>query len=429
MNTVNVEARFADDSLIVDIDDIPQHVVYRSSAMLPLTALAAHPELMELFEFMLTLYAADRLVRRPERRWQRSFQITFPVRRLEAWAAAREAVEDLIWRCTGDLVRVRPVARPNEWMHCDSRPLHFELHHPRSTSIFLLSDGLDSLCGACSAVSEPGDNAAFLSVVTNSRRVSRIGKIREALCRRFEEKASFHRVSLNLVQAPQEQERTQRSRTMLAVTAGLTVAAAYDSKRLVVSENGIGILNLPLTALQSRHESSQVLHPGNLERWQEVSSALVSGAGLDFPNRFRTKAQMLRRLPDWAVPLIHLTSSCDAPQRMDQSADCGVCNSCAYRRLSLSVAGLSASDRRYTAYPPRGGNFEPASLFEYQASLLKGALNGNDVWRALGQAQPTLQESLNGIERERDHLIASTLELLRTHVREVQMMRWLAHAV
>jgi hypothetical protein len=39
-----------------------------------------------------------------------------------------------------------------------------------------------------------------------------------------------------------------------------------------------------------------------------------------------------------------------------------------------------------------------------------------------------LRDSVNGIGRERDHIIAATIELLRTHVAEVDAVKELAHA-
>jgi hypothetical protein len=75
----------------------------------------------------------------------------------------------------------------------------------------------------------------------------------------------------------------------------------------------MGILNLPISSLQTRHESSQVLFPANVALWKVMSSEFIGGAGLDCPNCFRTKAEMLGNLPAEAWKLICETSTCDAP--------------------------------------------------------------------------------------------------------------------
>jgi len=432
VKTTHVAARFVDGKLVVDVAGVedPQPVCYRTNAMLPLSRLARSPHLLEVFELLLVLYTADRLVPRPLRRWSRRFDVSFPVSRIAQWKAAQADIEQLIWQCTGDEVSLRPYERPANCHHCDARSNWFELEYPRATSVLLLSDGLDSLCGAIDAALLPGGQLAFVSLISNSRKAPRIAAVIRHLKATHGDRIAHHPVWLHLEEAPRKQERTQRTRTMLAITAGLTVAAAYGAATAAVSENGMGILNLPIPALQTRHESSQVLHPANLPLWARISERLIGGAAVTYPNRYRTKAQMLQSLPEGARYLIKVTSSCDAPQRSDEYPDCGVCGSCIVRKVALRAAGLSFYDTTYTRRPPKPGLYDPIDLLTYQAGRMKQALESGSPWAALVRLQPTLRFAIEAIEpADRQQSVAATIDLLRRHLTEAEDVRVLARAV
>jgi len=423
-----IHASYDDGILVVDVDGHKQRVRYRTAEMLPLTQLAAAPQITELFEFMLTWYAADRLTPRAKHKWAREFTINFPVSRLGAWTAIKADLEELIWQSTGDYVTIIPFARPSRCFHRDSDP-RFSLEPPLPVSVVLLSDGLDSLCGAYAALKSPVERPAFVSISTLSRKGARLNEIVEGLRSLHGERPIFHRIPMNLVKAPRKAERSQRSRTMLAITAGLTVAAAYGSRVVRVSENGMGILNLPIPWLQGPHESSQVLHPSNLQLWQKVSSALVNGAVIEYPNRFKTKAQMLRELPPEAYQSIRQTSSCDAPQRRDKYPDCGQCGSCTVRRLALETAGLVQYDVTYTSKPPLKRAYEARRLLDDQRERFSKALAQPDPWRALVKAQPTLENIVTNGTDTAHQAILSTIELLKSHVDELSAVEHLAHVI
>jgi hypothetical protein len=434
VKTSLVNAQFINGRLVVDVTGVAnaQPIYYKTGTMLPLSQLAATPHLLEVFELMLVLYTADRLVLRPPRRWARAFEVNYPVAasRIAHWAAACDDFERLIQQSTGDNVSLRPYARPLNGHHVDARSQWFELEYPQTTSVLLLSDGLDSLCGAIDAASVPGGKIAFVSLISNSRKHPRIYAVVEHLRAIHGQRIAFHPIPLYLEEAPRDQEITQRTRTMLAISAGLTVAAAYGASSAAVSENGMGILNLPVPSLQMRHESSQVLHPANLRLWARISERLLGGATVEYPNRYRTKAQMVAALPESARRLIKITSSCDAPQRKDEHADCGVCGSDIIRKLALYEAGLSHYDRKYTSQPPKPRLYDPLDLLRLQATRMKRAIEAQDPWAALVRLQPTLRTAIEATDREeRQQSIAATIALLRRHVAEVEDVRSLARAV
>ncbi|HEY1656035.1 MAG TPA: hypothetical protein VGF86_13075 [Candidatus Tumulicola sp.] len=432
ITTTRVESRVDGDALevTVDLESTPRRLVYGTSEMFPLSEYAEAPHLTELFEFLLSFYAADRLAKRPLPRWRRDFLLNFPVRNVEAWLIAKPLLEQLIRQSTGDVVDIVLSERPRSSMHADSRQRPFHFQHEQLTSVALLSDGLDSFAGSFAPFAFPGERCAFVSLVTNTRKGDRIAKIARYLSERYPRRVLTHPIDLHLEDPPRRQEDSQRSRTMLAIGAGLTVAAAYGAKRLIVSEPGMGILNLPYHPLQMIHQSSQVLHPANLALWGDISDLLAGGARIVYPNRFKTKAQLIGEIPPDARHIIKVTSSCDAPQRFDANPDCGVCGSCIFRKIALHVVRLSRFDTTYTAKAPKGPDYDPADVFWRQAAGIRDALAQRDVWPALLRAQPTLRNSLIGPDpASKAQERIATIDLLTDHAIEMEVLRQLAYAI
>lgn len=437
MKISDVEVRIRGEKILVEIDGRDaEKLWYKTKLLSPLTYSATSEHLTELLEFFLALYACDRLVKRPLRSWGRAFKIRFPVADVGRWRAAAGLIEKLIWQSMGDEVTLMPTERDLDEVHADRRATHLVLEYEQPTTIVMLSEGLDSLCGAFEAARQRNEHVAFTSIVTNYRKRPRLASIAAGLNRNIEspERLHFHSAQWHLEDAPRGQERTQRSRTMLAIATGLTVATAYGSPRVVISENGMGILNLASPALQSKHEASQVLHPSNLRPWLELSRLLLGGVAIEYPNRFRTKAQMCAALPEIAHELIKETSSCDAPQRADAQQDCGVCGSCVYRRLSLAQSGLSSFDTNYSSRPQKCFPYDPSDVLAYQAAEFKRCLAASEhfgrQWDALTEVFPTLQASIVGYDStERAHEVRETVMLISRHVNEVLHPTILAHAV
>lgn len=428
---VLVEAAITSRGFVIRVDDATiQSVVYAGRSLQPLTDVVAEaPHLTELFEFFLVLYTVDRVVARRSQHWRRDFLVRFPVTDLAAWRSVATDLSTLIWDSMGDAVEFAFAQRGR--VHERFSQTNLALEEPRPTAVSLLSDGLDSLCGAFALLRQrPEERLAFVSITTNSRKQNRIGVVRDALQRRSRN-VTFCAANLYLSSPPRAQELTQRSRTMLAIAAGLTVAAGYGATTVHVAENGLGVLNLPVPGLQMRHHSSQVLHPANRRLWRCVASRLLGSGDLSFPNRFRTKGEMCRdALRDGGTELIRSTSSCDRPDRFDPSDNCGRCGSCLVRKIALSNARLAGHDVIYSSRPPREqpAPYDAATVQRYHAGVLNGLLAGPDPWPALVREHPTLLNVFAADEAaEVPHLRAETIALLRRHEREVhEYQGWLS---
>lgn len=399
----------------------PCQLWFDLSGFQPFTIGAGTTECLDLLELCLGLYAVDRLVLRPTDRWTRHFTLTFPVlkSRLAAWGKAKGPLEDLVRSTTGDSVDL--ILAPADTIdNAHRRIVPFVLNDGVPPSVSLFSDGLDSFAGVSATLAQQEEHA-LVSVVTNNQRRVRLKKLADAV-QGNTHGAALLRFPLNLhfkgAPVGVKYEKTQRSRSLVAVASGLTAAAWLRASRLLIHENGFGLLNLPLLPNQLLHESSQALHPANLRRWEGIAELLLGSITIETPNRFRTKAEMLARVPPALRSMISSTSSCDGVPRRSGMHDCGRCGSCWYRHIALLCAGYVDTTRYAT--PTIGSEIDALAALRYQASQWREDLRESDPWTALCRRQPSLASSISAASTdERSGLIRETTALIARHCSEL----------
>lgn len=385
--------------------------------------------MIDFLEFMLALYAIDRIAPR-EQTWKRTIRIRFPVvkERLGRWNAVLDSIKALCSRAAGDEVSVELIERRAP-MHLDYIALPFALRDDPPPTVSLFSSGLDSLAGVSRIMKDTQSVHLLISIIANPNKIAQFDAIKGDLERCYgTERIETLRLSSFLDYSGHtkrgRQEKTQRFRTPLALAAGLTAAAMVGSKILHVHENGFGLLNLPIPSVQLTHESSQALFPADALVWSSISEALLDGVTVRYPNRFRTKGEMLVELPPNLSATIKRTTSCDAPPRISGYANCGLCGSCVLRRLAIAIAKLSDHDTHYSWTPPSDDIDREAAL-KHHAGLLRAWLAERDPWKELCIHQPTLLK-LHEETADPDQRYAikqATLSLLERHCDEALSWR------
>jgi hypothetical protein len=428
---------FDGNNLIVEIDaDVFGHSQVRArfdaSNLHPLTHAATDPSLFELLDLCVAYYALDRSTRRPNNGFARRFTIRLPVADASRWQQHRDLLTELFLATTGDLVEVIPLQRNLDGDH-HRRPPVLPLDQGVD-SVALLSDGLDSLCGADAISRDPSKRFAFASVVTTHTRLNRMNAVVHLAERQSGRTLSHHTVVTRLTQQIKVKEKTQRSRTVLAIVTGMTVAALLKAKRVECSENGFGLLNLPIPDLQYGAMASQVLQPSHLPLWDRLSRAFFGETiELYYPNRYRTKAQMVQNLSKDAMSLVRTTSSCDSEYRKKGVGvlHCGLCGSCRIRRRAIARSPIIVPDAVYAEQRMNRRDPDALLCLRYHAGLLDKALSARDPWEELVRLQPELallpysdDRRVHLPEREmasyREQIQTRTMALLRRHVSELQ---------
>lgn len=311
----------------------------------------------DLLRFAAAVYCADRLSVRPGT-WTRSIDVAVPVRDLEVWTAALGGLTEAIDFLSGDRWRFRfgrssvPVATPPELA-------------PPVNAVCLFSGGLDSFTGALDLLAQ-GRNVCLVghyevgqapqTQLDLFRQLAHRFKGQHVMLRQlFLRPAPFDRRQARPL--PAEREASQRSRSLLFLAAGLTVAAGYGPNvPLYIPENGFIGINVPLTPARSGSLSTRTTHPYFMARFAECAKALGITNPIVNPFRVMTKGEILTSCSDQEGlrALARRTLSCAHPEAsrfaQRKQGNCGYCFPCLIRRASMHHIGLDrAGDYAFDA--------------------------------------------------------------------------------
>lgn len=325
---------------------------------------------VDLFRVATAAYCADLLV--PHRtaydRWSRHIVLHVPVADRARWEAATPALCALLdylsgdhWKLAFRESQVPPPPRPRP-MRTTPTPIHAQC-------VSLLSGGLDSAIGGADLLAA-GQRVAFVSHNAKSGGATFSSPaqqaVLDALGRHFAaDLARPLRFRLNPpapVAGETESVTTTRSRSIIFFALGLLVASALDVTHggrpvpLVVPENGLISLNVPLTKARLGSWSTRTTHPHTLAMLREAMRVLGLSTPLHTPYAAQTKGEMLgawaARDRGIAADLAAASVSCAHPNQSrflgsaQRQPHCGTCVPCIIRRASTQHAGVD--DGRYS---------------------------------------------------------------------------------
>jgi hypothetical protein len=124
------------------------------------------------------------------------------------------------------------------------------------------------------------------------------------------------------------------------------------SSRLVIPENGLISLNIPLTPLRLGALSTHTTHPHFMERYQALLDLLHLNVKLENPYRFKTKGEMVQECKNQIAlkACIDKTMSCAHPTASRYlgraPTHCGRCVPCLVRRAAIEHA-LGTDSTKY----------------------------------------------------------------------------------
>jgi hypothetical protein len=337
---------------------------------------------VDLLYLAMTVYCADLRVKRVHGagRWERNFVLHLPVSDRPRWTAASSILSRMLAFLTGDRWTLVFREGTGPGTHATKGPPAGEA----PDVVSLLSGGLDSLVGA-------------LDLLASGRRVALVGhhgagmtnSIQAAVLDRLTGTFRDHiRPFMFYVQPPRslarDSETTMRARSVLFIALGLAVAASMHVRKLVIAENGLISLNVPLTPARAGSSSTRTTHPHFLGLFRDLLRALELPLLIETPYSFATKGEMLRhcRLPDLLSTTVPATMSCSHPEAgrfrgHSPSMHCGYCVPCIIRRASLRAAGLPEGDYSLDAVasPPSADTATGRDLraFEMAIERLDGA--------------------------------------------------------
>lgn len=300
---------------------------------------------IDLFLIAMSVYAADTRISRKfhaQDEWTREIDLYLPVSNIVLWNQNKQLLSNLLQFLTGDrwtfFFRLRPIKYKT--LAYTARPdLFTNIDH-----VSLLSGGLDSFIGAIDSL-KYGKKALFISHYNDAVTSSVQNYCLNALKEHFGEDG-FYSIKSH-VGFPKElfnhgYEDTTRSRSFLFYSLAVLAASALPtSRKVIVPENGLIALNVPLDTLRLGALSTRTAHPYFIARLNQLVENLSLGIDIENPYRHQTKGQMIDKCKDKNFLRQHIaeTMSCSDPKKtrwQGQSPQhCGYCLPCLIRRASI----------------------------------------------------------------------------------------------
>ena len=315
----------------------------------------------DLLALAQAAHLEDRRCRRgsspDDRRWHRQMQVIVPALEPNRWSTPEvsQAATDLLDWLTDDHWDIT-------WAKTDSPPPSSDQAQLPNTAsvnqVILFSGGLDAVAGVAHLLPNQALEAVAISTnqVMHGYQRRAINALRQAHLGSLE----HQQIDFSVRNGKRDPEITRRTRGLVFLTFGAAMAMRRNRQELVMAENGVGALNLPLTKAQTGTMTSRSAHPQTLRRFEQLIQLVTQ-------QRFRvhtpflklTKAEAIELIPESARPACGVSESCDlaASGRGTIERRCGYCTSCLLRRMSLHAAGRANWDQR--DYQADNGDTDP----------------------------------------------------------------------
>jgi hypothetical protein len=309
--------------------------------------------------------AADtRISRKTESQdsWTREIDLYIPVSNVKLFEAESDFIARILGFLTGD--RWRIFFRPRLKEHAtlvDKK----QLKVASFDSVCLFSGGLDSFIGAIdllAAKRNPLLVSHYWENSTSSQEIcaKRIGAVYgDTDPRHVRARIGF---SNSLVKGSGS-ETTTRGRSFLFFAMAVLAASGLNNADIVIPENGLISLNVPLDPLRLGAWSTRTTHPFYLARWQELLGKLGIPGTMRNPYRFMTKGEMVKAcanqtlLKSYAAETISCSSISKGRWKKLAKGHCGHCTPCLIRRASL-VSGFGNDATPYALANLNGAKLE-----------------------------------------------------------------------
>jgi 7-cyano-7-deazaguanine synthase in queuosine biosynthesis len=173
-----------------------------------------------------------------------------------------------------------------------------------------------------------------------------VGLVRE-LRRRVPEWEFPHIVVWVHRKGSEPRDTTQRARAFLFAAIGTAIAAELHIGTVLLADNGVVSLNLPVNDQALGTRATRSTHPKFISLFNTLAGhAFTQAPRVLNPLWSRTRGEVLRLLKDHGLTsLLRLTNSCAHPTRRPrEQPHCGVCSQCVDRRFATVGEGLESDD-------------------------------------------------------------------------------------
>ena len=321
-------------------------------------------EAIDMLYLSLAVFAADRLILREngEDAWSREIELYMPVLRVDKWISCQSLVDEMLSFLTGDrwkicfrereLTEVEKKAK-EKWEKVTEKNVNI-------SKICMFSGGLDSCIGALNLLCDKEDasDTVFVSHYGGGKgTVEYQGMLKEAFINRFnvDESNFVQNYAAIVTKKEDKKEDTTRSRSFMFFSHAIAYASAMGKEiELIIPENGLISLNIPLAYTRTGTSSTRTTHPHYMKMLQELIAELGLQVKIKNPFQFKTKGEMILECKNIELlkENIDKTMSCSHPDagRMFKEVEakhCGYCLPCIVRRASIKKGiGIDKTEYR-----------------------------------------------------------------------------------
>jgi 7-cyano-7-deazaguanine synthase in queuosine biosynthesis len=322
---------------------------------------------MDLLVIASTMYAADTRIKRESYAadsWTRMIDLYIPVINPVFWESQVEILKKIFRFLTGDIWNI--VFRERSDINLKLSPQGTLKRYGMSyvtDTVCLFSGGMDSFIGAIDLM-ENGTRPLLVGHAKSSDVTPYQDNCSVALNSQYganspEKVYAFLRIPKNDLFG--EEDHTERGRSFLFLTLGMICASSLNSStKLVVPENGMISLNIPLTPLRVGSHSTRTTHPYYFRMMQDLFNNMQAGVEIINPYQFKTKGEMLRDCANQQLVVNTETMSCSHPSGRWEgqgNGHCGYCVPCiikkaglvdkfSYRKNIFDAAGLEIGSKK-----------------------------------------------------------------------------------
>ncbi|WP_207516091.1 Qat anti-phage system QueC-like protein QatC [Longitalea luteola] len=318
---------------------------------------------MDLLIIACMTYAEDTRINREkygQDSWTRIIELYIPVSDPAFWQTQTELLGRIFRFLSGDIWTLHFRARAADQPRISpiGRLQRYQMPYQTDT-VCLFSGGMDSFIGAIDLLRDrvrpllvghskssdvtPFQQTAF-DAINNQYPHRKLARIYSFI--RIPKKIFF-----------EDGDHTERGRSFLFLSLGMITASSLGAQtRLVVPENGMISLNIPLTPLRIGSHSTRTTHPHYLEMMRELSQNMGIGVAIVNPYQFKTKGEMLQECANMQLVEQTNTMSCSHPSGRyfrQGNGHCGYCVPCIIRQSAYLAAG--AQDCSIYRTPITGG--------------------------------------------------------------------------
>ncbi len=365
--------------------------------------------MMDLLVLACSMYAADTRISRSsyaEDSWTRIIDLYIPVEDPKLWEVHTETLQNIFKFLTGDIWTIFLRPRSGKKLKLSPKGSLSRYKMPYKTDVVcLFSGGMDSFIGAIDLLEK--DIRPLLVGHSKSADVSpfqtRCGNALNAAypLKKPERINAFIKIPKGGIF--DSEEHTERGRSFLFLTLGSICASSLDSKStLVVPENGMISLNLPLTPLRVGSHSTRTTHPYYFFMMQKLFDGLKSGVKILNPYQFKTKGEMLQNCKNNTLVRDTETMSCSHPSGRYHGVGnihCGYCVPCIIRQASYKASGITDKfSYRKNIFDPTGleiNKAEGTDILAFKYMIEKIRKNPNFLTAAI-RTTGSLGENVDG---------------------------------